>query len=361
MNIDINKLLVDMTSNRASDLHINANSSLLYRIDGELVKAAEKTLTPDEAKNATYSLLRKSQIERLEREKELDFSFQIEDVARFRGNAFFQRGHVGCAIRIIPFDIWTLEECGLPVKLARKFCKAEKGLVLVTGATGSGKSTTLAAMVNEINSNRRCHIVTVEDPIEFVHENKKALIDQRQLPEDTYSFGNALRHVLRQDPDVILIGELRDLDTIQQAMIIADTGHLVLGTLHTSDSVQTINRIIDVFPSHQQSQIRSQLSFVLLGIISQQLLARKDEHGMILATEVLVATPAVKSMIRESKEHQIQSIIQTSQKTGMKTMNQALSELYTQGKITYDDALSKSMDVEGLVTLIGESGEAGIT
>ncbi|MFC1548937.1 type IV pilus twitching motility protein PilT [Candidatus Omnitrophota bacterium] len=354
MKEDIKKFLVEMTKNRASDLHVNAAAPIEYRIDGDLVNATEKIFSPDEAKETVYDLLNEEQIKRFEREKELDFSFQIKDVARFRGNVFLQRGCVGCAIRIIPFEIMSLDECGLPVKLVRKFCKAQKGMVLVTGATGSGKSTTLAAMVEEINSNRKCHIVTVEDPIEFVHNNKQSLIDQRQLSEDTYSFGNALRHVLRQDPDVILIGEMRDLDTIQQAMIIADTGHLVLATLHTSDSVQTINRIIDVFPSHQQPQIRSQLSFVLLGIISQQLLVRSDAPGMILASEVLVATHAVRSMIREAKEHQIASIIQTSQKMGMRTMNQALSELYASGKITYDEALSKSTDAEGLVKLIGE-------
>ncbi len=354
MREDMKKLLVGMVDKRASDLHVNAAAPIEYRIDGDLVNATGETLSPRQAKEAVYDLLSDEQIKRFEREKELDFSFQIEGVARYRGNAFYQRGYVGCAIRIIPFEIMSLEECGLPAKLVRKFCGAEKGLVLVTGATGSGKSTTLAAMVDEINSNRKCHIVTVEDPIEFVHANKKALVDQRQLSEDTYSFGNALRHVLRQDPDVILIGEMRDLDTIQQAMIIADTGHLVLATLHTSDSVQTINRIIDVFPSHQQPQIRSQLSFVLLGIIAQQLLPRKQGGGMVLATEVLVATPAVRAMIREAKEHQITSIIQTSQKTGMRTMEQALSELYAEGKISYDDALAKSSDAEGLIKLIGE-------
>jgi len=241
----------------------------------------------------------------------------------------------------------------VPVEVVKSFCKALKGLVLVTGATGSGKSTTLAAMVEEINNSRKCHIVTVEDPIEYVHENKKAIIEQRQLLADTHSFSNALRHVLRQDPDVILIGELRDLDTIQQALIIADTGHLVLGTLHTSDSIQSINRMVDVFPAHQQGQVRTQLSFVLSGILSQHLIPHKGQPGMVLATEVLVATPAIRSMIRDAKEHQVYSIIQTSQKFGMKTMNQALSELYAAGLITYDDAISRSSDVEELTKLIG--------
>jgi len=352
MKENIKKILVDMPGKRASDLHIGANTPMHYRVDDDLVELG-KPLSSEEAQDIIYSLLSPEQVKRFEKEKELDFSLAIKDVGRYRGNIFLQRGHVTCAIRLIPLRIMSIEECGLPVQVVKNFCRAQRGLVLITGATGSGKSTTLAAMVDEINGTRECHIVTVEDPIEFVHENKKAVIDQRQLLDDTYSFASALRHVLRQDPDVILIGELRDLETIREALIIADTGHLVLGTLHTSDSTQSINRMIDVFPSHQQKQIRAQLSFVLLGIVSQQLVPYRDQPGRVLATEVLVATPAVRSMIRDAKEHQLYSVIQTSHKFGMRTMNQALYELYAAGKISKDDALAKSSDIEELNRMMG--------
>lgn len=342
-----------MPEKRASDLHITVHSPLHYRIDNKLVEVKKEKLSAKEAKDIVYSLMSEEQIKRFEDELELDFSIEIEDVGRYRANVFIQRGNIGCAIRLIPLGIMSISECGLPEEIVTKFCAAQKGLILVTGATGSGKSTTLAAMVDEINSTRDCHIVTVEDPIEFVHQNKKSIIDQRQLLDDTKSFSSALRHVLRQDPDVILIGELRDLDTIHHALVIADTGHLVLGTLHTSDSTQTINRIVDIFPAHQQKQIRTQLSFVLLGILSQQLIPHKEEPGRVLATEVLVATPAVRSVIRDAKEYQIYSTIQTGQKFGMRTMNQALAELYMDGLITLDDAMSRSSDIEELAKIIG--------
>jgi len=352
MRDDIRKVLTAMPEKRASDLHISANAPLHYRIDTDLVPVGDNVLLPGEAKDIIYSLISEEQIKRFERDKELDFSFSIEGAGRFRGNAFIQRDNVGGAIRLIPLEIMSISDCGLPEDVVMDFCERRKGLILVTGATGSGKSTTLAAMLDQINRNRKCHIVTVEDPIEFTHNNKQAIVDQRQLLEDTHSFSNALRHVLRQDPDVILIGELRDLDTIQHALVIADTGHLVLGTLHTSDSVQTINRIVDVFPSHQQKQVRSQLSFVLLGVVSQQLLPRMGESGMVLASEVLVATPAVRAMIRDSKEPQIYSVIQTSQNAGMRTMNQSLVELYAKGMISGEDALARSSNVEELSKLI---------
>ena len=353
MRKDIKEALIAMPEKKASDLHISASSPLHYRIDNDLINVSDTVLSSEDAKEAIYSIMNDEQVKKFEEAKELDFSFEIEGVGRYRVNIFYQRGHVGCAIRLIPLHIMTIEECGLPEQVLKKFCAAQKGLVLITGATGSGKSTTLAAMVEEINSTRDCHIVTVEDPIEYIHNNNKSIIDQRQILDDTYSFSNALRHVLRQDPDVILIGELRDLDTIQQALIIADTGHLVLGTLHTSDSTQTINRIVDVFPAHQQRQIRTQLSFVLLGIVSQQLIPKKEGSGRILGTEVLVATPAVRSVIRDAKEYQIYSTIQTSQKFGMRTMNQALAELYTDGMISLDSAMLRSPDVEELSKMIG--------
>ncbi len=348
----IKKVLENMVERKASDVHISAGSPLHYRINTQLVAIDDTILTEDDTREVVYSFLSEEKIRRFEEEKELDFSFSIENFGRYRGNAFFQRNKIGCAIRLIPFDIMSLSECGLPEDIMRSFCAAHKGLVLITGATGSGKSTTLASMVDHINSTRNCHIVTVEDPIEFIHKNKKALIDQRQFMDDTDSFSNALRHVLRQDPDVILIGELRDLDTIRQALIIADTGHLVLGTLHTSDTTQTINRMVDVFPAHQQAQIRAQLSFVLLGVLSQQLIPRKDKKGMALAAEVLVATPAIKNMIRDAKEHQIYSILQTSQKTGMRTINHSLVELYVKDLITYDEALSRSSSTDELIKLM---------
>jgi len=288
MKENIRNILCDMPGKRASDLHIGANAPMHYRVDSDLVAVSDKIFSAEKVKEIIYDLIGEEGIKRFEVEKELDFSFEIEDVGRFRANAFFQRGNVGCAIRLIPSEIMSMEKCGLPVEIMKEFCKKRKGLVLVTGATGSGKSTTLAAMVDEINKNRNCHIVTVEDPIEYVHKNQRAIVDQRQLNDDTRSFHNALRCVLREDPDVILIGELRDLDSVQEALIIADTGHLVLGTLHTSDCVQSINRMVDVFTSHQQKQIRLQLSFVLLGIISQQLMPKKEDEGMVLATEVLV-------------------------------------------------------------------------
>ncbi len=352
MDENIKRLLVKMKENDASDLHITANAPMHYRINSDLVVARDRVLSPDESRELTYSLMSDEQVVRLEKDKELDFSFSIEGVARYRVNVFYQRSCVGCAIRMIPVKIRSIGECGLPGETINGFCQAHQGMVLVTGATGSGKSTTLAAMVNEINNTRQCHIVTVEDPLEFIHQNNLAVIDQREVGFDTRSFSDALMRVLRQDPDVILIGELRDFETIQQALIIADTGHLVLATLHTADSVQTINRIVDVFPSHQQRQIRAQLSFDLLGIVSQQLIDKADGMGRVLAAEILVATPSVRAMIRDEKAHQIYSTIQTSQKAGMRTMNQSLMELYRARTISYETAMSRSLDPAELEKLI---------
>ena len=345
---DINKLLKLMHDKNASDIHITANCTVQLRIDAKLVPVDDRVLTPEEAKTLSYSVLTKEQISKFEQDLELDMSFGVSDVSRFRVNVFRQRGHVGCAIRLIPFDIMNFEQCGLPVDIVTSLCNRPKGLVLVTGATGSGKSTTLAAMIDWINSRRPCHIVTVEDPIEFVHSHKKAIVDQREVYSDTRSFAESLKHVLRQDPDVILIGEMRDLETIESALIIAETGHLVFATLHTSDCVQTINRVVDVFPSHQQQQIKTQLSFVLLGILSQQLIPKMSGGGRVLATEVLTANPAVRSLIRESKLHQLYSVIQTSQKEGMKTMNQVLYELYQKKLISYEEAFSRTTDADDL-------------
>jgi twitching motility protein PilT len=348
MAYDMNKLLRMMNDKGASDLHIGADSPIRIRIDEKLLPIDDKALSSEDVKTLVYSILSKDQIAKFENDLELDLSYSLAGVSRFRVNVFKQRGCVGCAIRLIPFVIRGFEELGLPSDLLTGLCKKPKGLVLVTGATGSGKSTTLAAMIDLINSERPCHIITVEDPIEFVHSNKKALIDQREVFSDTHSFADSLKHVLRQDPDVILIGEMRDLETIESALIIAETGHLVFATLHTSDCAQTINRIIDVFPAYQQQQIRTQLSFVLIGILSQQLIPKAGGSGRVLAVEIMIANPAVRSLIREAKIHQLYSTIQTSQKEGMKTMNQALYELCQKKLISHDDALLRTTDVEDL-------------
>ncbi len=345
---DINKLLKLMVERKASDLHITAGAPASLRVDERLVPIDDKVLSPADAKDIIYSMLSDSQKEKFESDLELDMAFGIQNLGRFRVNVFRQRDSVGTSIRLIPNEIWPFEKCGLPVKVVIDLCNRPKGLVLVTGATGSGKSTTLASMIDWINSNRACHIVTIEDPIEFIHTNKKAIVNQREVYSDTHSFGGSLKHVLRQDPDVILIGEMRDLETIESALIIAETGHLVFATLHTSDCVQTINRIIDVFPAYQQQQIRTQLSFVMVGALSQQLIPRAKGTGRALATEVMIVTPAVRSLVRESKLHQIYSIIQTSQKDGMKTMNQALYELCQNKIISYEEAVDRSTDPEDL-------------
>lgn len=350
--LEMESLIRLMIERKASDLHIGANSPPMLRIDEKLEPMDNEKLSPEQSKELIYSILSEDQREKFEKDRELDFSFEISGLSRFRVNVFYQRGCVGCCIRAIPLEIMSFEECGLPPDLMEHLCRKPMGLILVTGATGSGKSTTLAAMVEYINTNRKCHIVTIEDPIEFVYKNKKALINQREVYSDTHSFAEALKHVLRQDPDVILIGEMRDLETINSALIIAETGHLVFATLHTSDSVQTVNRIIDVFPAHQQQQIRTQLSFVLVSIISQQLIPKANGPGRCLATEILVATPAIRSLIRDSKVHQIYSSIQTGQKEGMHTMNQSLVELYKAGFITYEEAFNRTLDQEDLFRLM---------
>jgi twitching motility protein PilT len=351
MAVEMQKLLRILIERNGSDLHLGANTPPHIRVDEKMLNISDNILTPIDCQELIYSILSPEEVAKFEREKELDRSFEIEGISRFRMNVFFQRGFVGCAIRVIPFDIKSFSQCGLPLKVVTNLARRPKGLVLVTGATGSGKSTTLAAIIDLINDERSCHIITVEDPIEFVHKNKMAVIDQREVGQDTKTFARALKHVLRQDPDVILVGEMRDLETVEAALTIAETGHLVFATLHTSDAVQTINRIIDVFPSHQQQQVRTQLSFVLVGIISQQLIPKTGGTGRVLAAEVMIATAAVKSMIREQKVHQIYSIVQTGQKDGMKTMNQSLYELYAEKHITYEDAVSRSSDPDDLIRL----------
>ncbi len=342
---DLLKLMVEKT---ASDLHITAGSPVHLRIDEGLIQVGQEILSEQDSRTLIFSMLTEAQIEKFEKNLELDVAFSVDSYGRFRVNVFKQKGSVAASIRLIPDSLWSFETCGLPVDVALDLCNRPKGLVLITGSTGSGKSTSLASMIDWINANRSCHIVTIEDPVEFIHKNKKSIVNQREVYSDTHSFSASLKHILRQDPDVILIGEMRDLETIESALIIAETGHLVFATLHTSDCVQTINRIVDVFPAHQQEQTRTQLSFVLVGVLSQQLIPRAEGRGRVLATEVLMVTPPVRSMIRESKAHQLYSVIQTSKKEGMKTMNQSLYELYGKKLITYEEAFARSTDVEDL-------------
>ena len=346
--VTLEELLRELIDRGGSDLHMTAGSPPRIRIDGDLLLTDHEKLNPESSQQIVYSILNNDQIARFEKDLELDLSFGIAGLGRFRVNVFMQRGAVGAVMRIIPWEVKAIGELGLPQKLCEDLCALPKGLVLVTGATGSGKSTTLAGMIGHINDTRQSHIVTIEDPIEFVHRNKKCLFNQREVGSDTHSFPKALRSVLRQDPDVILIGEMRDQETIEAALTLAETGHLTFGTLHTSDCVQTINRIVDVFPAYQQQQIRTQLSFTLQAVFCQQLMTRADGRGRVLAAEVMVANSAIRALIRDDKAHQIYSIIQTSGKLGMKTMNASLYDLYRTGSITYEDALARSTDVEDL-------------
>jgi twitching motility protein PilT len=346
--VTVEELLQQLVERGGSDLHVTAGSPPKIRIDGKLISTEHNILDPETSQKLVYSILDNEQIARFEREMELDMSFGISGLGRFRTNVFQQRGAVGAVLRIIPFEIKQPKELGLPQDLVEHLCSMPKGLILVTGATGSGKSTTLASMVDFINRTRNEHIVTIEDPIEFVHRNKGCLINQREVGGDTKSFSNALRTVLRQDPDIVMIGEMRDQTTIEAALILAETGHLTFGSLHTSDAVQTINRIVDVFPAYQQQQIRTQLSFVLQAVFCQQLIPRADGRGRVLGAEIMVCNSAVRSLVREDKAHQIYSIIQTGGKLGMRTMNQSLFELYQQKLITYEEAMSRTLDPDDL-------------
>ena len=350
--VTLEELLQQLVERGGSDLHISAGSPPKIRIDGKLIGVDTEILDSEQSQKLIYSVLDNDQIARFEKDLELDMSFGISGLGRFRTNVFMQRGAVASAMRRIPWEIWKLEDLGIPTELTQEICNKPKGLVLVTGATGSGKSTTLASMIDYVNATRNEHIVTIEDPIEFVHRNKGCLVNQREIGTDTRGFVNALRAVLRQDPDIVLVGEMRDRETVETALTLSETGHLTFATLHTSDSVQTINRIIDVFPSYQQSQIRTQLSFVLTAILCQQLLPSATGKGRVLGCEIMLATTAVRSLIRDDKIHQIYSIIQTSGRIGMRTFNPALFELYRDRKITYDDAISRSTDPEDLKRML---------
>ena len=352
------ELLKIMLEKDASDLHLTVGSPPQIRVDGSLVSLHMEPLSPIETKQMCYSVLTEVQKKRFEENSELDLSFGIKDLSRFRANMFVQRGTVAGAFRTIPYSIRTFQELGLP-PVVRELTKKPRGLILVTGPTGSGKTTTLAAMIDEINTTRPLHIVTIEDPIEYVHPHKKGIVNQREVGADTESFRKALKHILRQDPDVVLIGEMRDLETMEAALTIAETGHLALATLHTNSCVQTINRIIDVFPPFQQPQVRAQLSMVLEGVLSQILLPRAGGKGRALALEIMVPNSAIRNLIREEKVHQIYSQMQMGQsKFEMQTMNQSLCDLFLRRIIAYEDAIGRSSAPDELNEMIAGKGSS---
>ena len=358
---NMHQLLKAMIEKGASDLHVTTGTPPQLRIDGKLCPLKMPPLSPQETKQLCYSVLTDAQKHQFEETNELDLSFSVQKLSRFRGNVFIQRGNVAGAFRSIPFKIMSFEELGLPPVVA-DLTRKPRGLVLVTGPTGSGKSTTLATMVDRINQDRNEHIVTIEDPIEYLHPHKGCVVNQREIGADTSSFKAALKYILRQDPDVVLIGELRDLETIEAALTVAETGHLAFATLHTNSAVQTINRIVDVFPPYQQGQIRQQLSFVLEGVLCQTLMPRANGPGRILALEVMVPNTAIKNLIREDKIHQMYSAMQVGQsKYGMQTMNQSLAILVQRRLIAMDDAVGRSPDVDELKGLIvkGAPGPGG--
>jgi len=353
--VELNDILIEVLERGASDLHLTVGIPPSIRLHGSLIHLDYPRLSPVDTQNLIYSILTQEQRERLERNWEFDFSYSLPGKARFRVNVYYQRNSLGAAFRMVPVNIRTLEELGLPLTL-ENLTKKPRGFILVTGSTGSGKTTTLATMVDMINETRNVHIITIEDPIEFLHTHKKSIVNQREVNSDTKSFANALKFVLRQDPDVILIGEMRDKETISAALTAAETGHLVLATLHTQDAPQTIDRIVDVFPPHQQQQIRVQLAGTLQGIIAQQLLPVRNGLGLSAAVELMIATSGIRNMIREAKTHQIYSAIQTGQKHGMQTMDQSLADLYRKGKISLEVAMARAIDPRDLQQLLHKAG-----
>jgi twitching motility protein PilT len=353
--LSLRSLLQEMIQRGASDLHLTVGERPKIRVDGDLVSSqVNHVLTPKDTLQLAYSILTEAQKKRFETEDELDFSFGVQNLSRFRGNVYKQRGCIAMAIRQIPYEIVSVEKLGLP-NILNKFAERPRGLVLITGPTGSGKSTTLAAMVDKINRERKSHIITIEDPIEFIHRHQNCIVNQREIGSDSRSFASALKYALRQDPDIILVGEMRDLETIGAALTIAETGHLVLATLHTNSAAESINRIIDAFPSHQQGQVRAQLAFVLEGVVTQTLLPRAKRRGRVAAAEIMVCTPAIRSVIRDDKVHQIYSLMQAGKKHGMQTMNDALASLYMRGEVTLEEALKRSPDPNELLRAVGES------
>lgn len=329
----------------------------MIRVRGELIPLEYPPLKPQDSRQLCYSVLTDAQKHRFEENQELDLSFGVRGLSRFRANVFMQRGALAGAFRLIPYQIRSFQELGLP-PVVNELCSKPRGLILVTGPTGSGKSTTLASMIDKINTDRREHIITIEDPIEFTHQHKACIVNQREVHQDTKGFHAALRSILRQDPDVVLIGEMRDLETIEAALTVSETGHLTFGTLHTNSCVQTINRVIDVFPAHQQPQVRAQLSFVLEGVLCQGLIPTMDGRGRALSLEIMVPNAAIRNLIREDKVHQIYSQIQVGQaKSGMQTMNQSLLSLYQRRVISFDDAMSRSPDPDELKQMMGGMGK----
>jgi twitching motility protein PilT len=353
MSFNLRALLEEMIEKEASDLHITTGERPKLRVDGDITDSSvAEILTPKDTLQLAYSVLTENQKKRFETEDELDFSFGIQNLARFRGNCFKQRGCVSMVIRMIPFNVRTFNELGLPPVIAR-LAERPRGLILVTGPTGSGKSTTLAAIIDKINKERKGHIITVEDPIEFIHRHQSCIVNQREIGTDTKSFSTALKYALREDPDVILVGEMRDLETIAAALTIAETGHLALATLHTNSAAESINRIIDVFPSNQQSQVRAQLAFVLEGVVTQTLLPKARGRGRVMACEIMVATPAIRALIRDDKIHQIYSAMQAGKKHGMQTMNDALYQLYTNREVVQEECERVSSEPKEFLRMIG--------
>ncbi len=356
---NLHQLLKAMVEKGASDLHVTTGSAPQLRVDGGLVPLKMAPLTPVETKQLCYSILTDAQKHAFEENNELDLSFGVKGLSRFRANIFMQRGAVAGAFRTIPFKILTFQELGLPPVVA-ELSKKPRGLILVTGPTGSGKSTTLASIIDKINTERHEHIMTIEDPIEYLHPHKNCLVNQREVGADTKSFKTALKYILRQDPDVVLVGEMRDLETIEAALVIAETGHIAFATLHTNSAVQTINRILDVFPPYQQPQVRAQLSFVLEGIMSQSLLSKATGNGRVLALEVMIPNPAIRNLIREDKVHQIYSSMQIGQaKFGMQTFNQALAMLLSRKLISMEEAFARTSEPDELKNIMATGGGAG--
>ncbi len=354
MSLNLRSLLEEMIERDASDLHLTSGERPKLRVDGDIVDAnVDVVLNPKDTLQLAYSVLTEAQKKRFELDDELDFSFGIQNLARFRGNVFKQRGCVAMVLRMIPFSVRTFEDLGLPA-VSAKLAERPRGLILVTGPTGSGKSTTLAAMLDKVNKERRGHIITVEDPIEFIHRHQNCIVNQREVGTDTKSFANALKYALREDPDVILVGEMRDLETIAAALTIAETGHLVFATLHTNSAAESINRIIDVFPSNQQSQVRAQLAFVLEGVVTQTLLQRAKGRGRVMCAEIMVATPAIRALIRDDKIHQIYSALQSGKKHGMQTMADAIYQAYMAREVSRDEALRAVPDQNEFLRMIGE-------
>lgn len=352
--LNLRSLLQEMIDREASDLHVTAGERPKLRVDGDILDSTvDHIMTPKDTLQLAYSVLTESQKKRFELENELDFSFGIQNLARFRGNVFKQRGCVAMVLRMIPFSVRTFDELGLPPVMA-ELADRPRGLILVTGPTGSGKSTTLAAVIDKINKERKSHILTMEDPIEFIHRHQGCIVNQREIGTDTKSFATALKYALREDPDVILVGEMRDLETIAAALTIAETGHLVLATLHTNSAAESINRMIDVFPGNQQSQIRAQLAFVLEGVITQTLLQRNRGKGRVMACEIMVATPAIRALIRDDKSHQIYSALQSGKKYGMQTMTDALYQLYMNREVPKDECLRVASNPNEFLRMIGE-------